>query len=78
MNDQLNKGGRDSDWIVTHGIQHTSVEECKQYYLQTTICVAVHYEYDNNYCFVYNQTTTLIARDGTTYSQKYCVDTQSR
>ncbi|CAC5366885.1 unnamed protein product [Mytilus coruscus] len=76
MNDQLNKGGSDGDWIVTYGTQHTSVDECKHYCLQTKICVAVHYEYKHKYCFVYNQTTILIARDGATYSQKHCVDTQ--
>lgn len=77
MHDQLKKGGSDSDWIVTYGTQHTSFNECKQYCLRTAICVAVHYEYDNKYCFVYNKTTSLITRDDATYSQKHCVDTQS-
>lgn len=79
MTNQLeNKGGSDGDWIVTYGTQHTSVYECKQYCLQTKICVAVHYEYGNQYCFVFNQTTTIITKDNATYFKKHCVDTQSR
>lgn len=78
MNDQLNKGGTDGDWIITSGTQHTSAEECKQYCLQTKICVAVHYEYKHKYCFVYNRTTRLSQRDNAIYSKKDCVDTQSR
>ncbi|CAG2239011.1 unnamed protein product [Mytilus edulis] len=76
MNDQLNKGGTDGDWIITSGTQHTSAEECKQYCLQTKICEAVHYEYKHKYCFVYNRTTRLSQRDNAIYSKKDCVDTQ--
>ncbi|VDI61188.1 Hypothetical predicted protein [Mytilus galloprovincialis] len=76
MNDQVNKSGTDDDWIKTNGIQHTSIDECKQYCLQTNMCVAVHYEYRNKYCFVYNQTTTTMHKDNSTYSQKDCVDTK--
>ncbi|XP_052088022.1 uncharacterized protein LOC127725205 [Mytilus californianus] len=76
MNDQVQKAGSDGDWIETYGTQHTSVDECKQYCLQSKVCVAVHYEYSNQYCFVYNSTTKLFTRDDATYSQKHCVDTQ--
>lgn len=78
MSDILNKSGTDDDWIVTYGTQHTSFDECKQYCLQTKICVAVHYENRNKYCFVYNQTTSLFERDDATYSQKQCLETPSR
>ncbi|CAG2226798.1 unnamed protein product [Mytilus edulis] len=75
MNDHLNKSGTDDDWIVTFGKQHTSLDECKQYCLQTKICVAVHY--DSNYCFVYNRMTNTSHKDHSTYSQKDCgVDTK--
>ncbi|XP_076078792.1 uncharacterized protein LOC143048809 [Mytilus galloprovincialis] len=73
MNDRIGYSGSD-DWVTAYRTQNTSVEECKQYCMQTDACVAVHYS--NNYCFVYNKTTTIIQRDDTTYSQKHCVDTQ--
>lgn len=72
--DQVDVAGVDGDWIS--GERHTSFDECKQYCLQTKVCVAVHYE--RNYCFVYNQTTQPFSKDNSTYSQKDCVDTQSR
>ncbi|CAG2226799.1 unnamed protein product [Mytilus edulis] len=73
MNDQKGKSGSDDDWITAY---LTSVDECKQYCLQTKACVAVHYEHDNNYCFVYNRTSTVFIRLSSTYSQKHCADTQ--
>ncbi|XP_052088021.1 uncharacterized protein LOC127725204 isoform X2 [Mytilus californianus] len=76
MIDQVNYAGKDGDWIVTNGTQHTSSDECKQYCRNTETCVAVHYEHKNNYCFVYNQTTSIELKDNSTYSQKHCVDTQ--
>ncbi|VDH97311.1 Hypothetical predicted protein [Mytilus galloprovincialis] len=76
MNDQIGYSGSDVDWITAYRTKNTSVEECKQYCMQTKACVAVHYEHNNNYCFVYNTTTVLHYRDNTTYSQKHCMDTQ--
>lgn len=78
MNDHLQKAGSEDDWIETYGEHHTSIDECKQYCLQTKACVAVHFENHNKYCFVYNQTTTILTKDDSIYSQKHCEDSQSR
>lgn len=77
MNDQANTAGSDVDWIVTSGQQHASLDECKRYCLQTKACVAVHFQLIG-YCFVYNRTTETVLKDDSTYSQKHCVDTESR
>ncbi|XP_071137461.1 uncharacterized protein [Mytilus edulis] len=76
MNDQFNKAGSEDDWIVAYLTKRTSSDECKQFCLQTKICVAIHYEYNNKYCFIYNQTTKPQSKDNSTYSQKQCFDTQ--
>ncbi|CAG2239003.1 unnamed protein product [Mytilus edulis] len=76
MKDQAEKAGSDKDWIQTNGsTQHTSVDECKKYCLQTKVCEAVHFV--ANFCFVYIRTSLeLIHVDGSVYSKKDCVDTQ--
>lgn len=77
MNDKGPFADEDDDFIPTNGNQHKSVDECKRYCLQSDICVAIHYV--NEYCFVYNRTTTrLTQKDGSVYSTKDCFDTQSR
>lgn len=76
MNDQSGKAGLDADWIAT--INNTTFDKCKQYCQQFEFCVAIHYENDNSYCFIYNKTSTLINKTTSIYSQKHCVDTQSR
>lgn len=73
---QYHTAGSDGDWIETHGTQHTSYAECERYCLQTEACQAVHYE--SNYCFVYSKKTKVSHKDDATYSQKHCIDTQSR
>lgn len=81
MNDQKDKAGTDADWIeISDAQRHTSVDECKKYCIRTEFCKAVHYVYDSNnkHCFVYNMTTIVIAKDHSTFSEKHCVDTQSR
>ncbi|XP_071137462.1 uncharacterized protein [Mytilus edulis] len=76
MNDQEGNAGVNDDWILSYRTTNTSIDECKVYCLQSNVCVAVHYEYNNKYCFVYNQTTPLTGKDNSTYSEKKCVDTQ--
>lgn len=76
MNNQLDKAGLDADWITA--INNTSFVKCKQYCLEFEFCVAIHYENGNGFCFIYNKTTTLINKTTSIYSQKHCVDTQSR
>lgn len=76
MNDQVGKAGTEPNWIETSGQQHTSLDACKKYCLETAYCVAVHYE--PSYCFVYNMTTILLHKDAAIYSEKECVDTQSK
>ncbi|CAC5366886.1 unnamed protein product [Mytilus coruscus] len=73
---QYHTAGIDGDWIETHGIQHTSYDKCERYCPQTEACQALHYE--SKYCSVYNKKTTVSPKDDATYSQKHCVDTQSR
>ncbi|XP_063402225.1 uncharacterized protein LOC134686489 [Mytilus trossulus] len=75
MNHQAGKAGSDEDWIETIGTQHTSIDECKKYCLQTEACVAIHFE--GRYCFLYNRTTRIVTNDVAIYSQKHCVDTQN-
>ncbi|CAC5366900.1 unnamed protein product [Mytilus coruscus] len=76
MNNLPNRAGTDGDWIATNGTQHTSFIECKRYCLDIEACLSVHYE--QNYCFVYNRTTSIFSKDNSSYSQKYCIDTKSR
>lgn len=76
MNDQVEKGGSDDDLIETNGKQHTSFDECRTYCLVDKDCEAVYYQ--QNYCFVYNKTTTVSYKSNATCSQNHCVDTQSR
>lgn len=77
MKDQVGMAGLDDDWIFKSGTQHTSLDACKRYCMQNEDCVGVHYE-QNYFCFVYNTTTILVRKDDSIYSQKHCIDTQSR
>lgn len=79
MNDQEGKAGTDGDWIVINDTQrHSSIDECKQYCIRTEFCVAVNYVPVPKHCFVYNRTTTVFTSDKSVFSQKDCVDSQSR
>lgn len=77
MNDKERKAGKDDPWILSYHSTNNSIDDCKEYCLRSNVCVAVHYEYNNKYCFVYNQTTPLTDKDNATYSEKKCMDSQS-
>lgn len=72
MASQKNTSGRDN-WYAA--MKLNSTQECEEYCLKTEACVAV--SYGDAHCYVYNQTTGIISKDNSIYSEKICSDIQS-
>lgn len=78
MNRQQSSAGTDADYLQSNVQRNISLDGCESYCMETKKCVAVHYEYTYSVCFVYNKKTTRTSKDNSIYSQKDCVDSQSR